>query len=121
MIPAGIDRKHVDAALREIDQKGLPAERGATRWELVYAGKRYPPKYALGLAARFATRIEVEPSQFSGGSETNDVLKSLGFEIAAKQQSSIRELLETILQEYAAARSSGRFGKEHEIWSTFTS
>ena len=119
MIPAGINRKHVDAALQEIDQKGMPPEREAAKWDLIRDGKRYPPKYVLGLAAKFATGTELEPSQFSGGPETNDFLKSLGFEITARQSSSIRQLFETILQEYPAARNSGQFGKDHQVWKLF--
>jgi len=119
VIPAGIERKHVEAALDAIDQNGIPDGRAATKFDLVRAGRRYPPKYALGLAAKFATGSELDPSQFSGGAETNDFLTSLGFEVATRKSSTISEFLELILQEYPAARNSGQFGKDHEIWSIF--
>jgi 5-methylcytosine-specific restriction protein B len=121
MIPPGIDRQHVEAALREINEKGIPSGREAAKWELVHDGKHYPPKYTLGLAARFALGSELGPSEFSGGPETNDFLRSLGFEIVAKQSASVRELLGWILEEYPTARQSAQFGKDHEIWATFTS
>jgi len=119
MIPRGIDRQHVEAAIQEIDRGGTPTERESTKFDLIRGGKQYPPKYTLSLAAKFATGTELDPSQFSGGSETNDFLKSLGFEIAPREGSSLGELLEKILQDYPAARASGKFGKEHELWPVF--
>lgn len=120
MIPRGIGRQHVEAAIQEIDRNGTPTERESTKFDLICGGKRYPPKYALSLAGKFATGTALDPSQFSGGSETNEFLKSLGFEIVPRGPSTLGELLEKILQDYPAARTSGKFGKDHELWSVFS-
>jgi 5-methylcytosine-specific restriction enzyme B len=119
VIPSGIEKSHIESALREIDKNGVPADRKATKFYLLHAGRRYPPKYSISLAARFASGTELDPEEFSGGAETNSFLRSFGFEIEAKQTPSISELLETILQDFPAARNSGQFGKENEIWAIF--
>jgi MoxR-like ATPase len=119
VIPEGIRRQHVEAAIREIDINGTPMERESTKFDLVIDGKHYPPKYALSLAAKIATGTELDPAQFSGGSETNEFLESLGFEVSSRTESSLAEFLETILRDYPAARASGKFGKENDVWSTF--
>jgi hypothetical protein len=50
----------------------------------MYHGRRYPPKYVVSLAARHATGQALPSNQFSGGSETNEFLRNLGFDIARK-------------------------------------
>ncbi len=81
VIPHKIGREHVLKAIREVDQRGIPARRGATKFHLVFNGRNYPPKYILALADRYATGKELRPSEFGGGQETNGFLQRLGFVI----------------------------------------
>ena len=55
-------------------------------YDLVEAGRRYPPKLVFSLAARFATGQELDRNHFSGGRDAPafKVLEKLGFEIATK-------------------------------------
>jgi hypothetical protein len=71
MIPKNIDEDHIFSAIREIDKKGIPKSRKSKRFQLLYNGKYYPPKYVISLANKYANRMELEPSEFSGGQETN--------------------------------------------------
>ena len=72
----------VEQALDEIDVKGIPRERMSTRYALEARGKRYPPKYVVGLAYEKATGKPVRPSEFGGGEGyANDTLRSLGYSI----------------------------------------
>ena len=82
MIPSNIEREHIIKAIREIDSNGIPPGRKSRKFCLIFEGKQYPPKYVLSLANRFATDEELDPSEFSGGQETNNFLKRLGFDIA---------------------------------------
>jgi len=84
MIPDQIRAEHVRAAIAEIDRVGVPPLRQSVRYHLVYQARRYPPKYVVSLAARHATGRELPSGQFSGGSETNSFLQSLGFDIERK-------------------------------------
>ena len=82
MIPSNIEREHIIKAIREIDLNGIPLGRESKKFCLIFKGKQYPPKYVLSLANRFANDEELDPSEFSGGQETNNFLKKLGFDIA---------------------------------------
>ncbi len=74
-------RAHVEAATARIDREGVPRRRQSTKFQLVFDGRRYPPKYVISLAASTATGRKLRPADFSGGDETNSVLQSLGFTI----------------------------------------
>lgn len=87
MIPSNIEREHIIKAIREIDSNGIPPGRESRKFCLIFEGKQYPPKYVLSLANRFATDEELDPSEFSGGQETNNFLKRLGFDIAETSSS----------------------------------
>jgi hypothetical protein len=80
-----VDKQHVLAALAEIDSVGVPEDRRAISFDLVYDGKQYPPKYVLSLAFKHGTGEELSPSSFSGGEQTNSILGNLGFEIVERQ------------------------------------
>ncbi len=81
MIQSNIDHEHVIKAMREIDSEGFPPRRGSNKFFLMFEGKRYPPKYAISLANKFANGDELDSSRFNGGQETNNFLKGLGFDI----------------------------------------
>ena len=64
-----------------------------TRWSsskkyvLIHEGECFAPKAALGLAIAMKNDIDQwEVSEFSGGAETNDVLRALGFEVVEKSK-----------------------------------
>jgi hypothetical protein len=78
---SSLTRAHVEAALAQIDREGVPPRRESTKFQLVVARRRYPPKYVISLAVGAATGRELAPHEFSGGDETNDALRSLGFTI----------------------------------------
>lgn len=76
-----ISREHVEWALEKIDRDGIPKRRHSREWNLVAGGKSYPPKYVLALAARRMTGKELSPQDYSGGEETNKILRDLAYEI----------------------------------------
>ncbi|MBM4333384.1 MAG: hypothetical protein FJ117_19555 [Deltaproteobacteria bacterium] len=81
MISSNIEREHIIKAIREIDSNGILPGRESRSFLLIFEGKRYPPKYVLSLANKFANGEELDPSRFSGGQETNNFLKRLRFDI----------------------------------------
>lgn len=68
-----------------IDENSVPAQREATKYYVSYKEKLYPPKYVIGLANKFANGYELKPTEFSGGEETNNYLRKLGFAIAESE------------------------------------
>lgn len=81
MIPQNISREHIVKAIEEVKQSGVPVQRESVRFFIVYDGFRFPPKYVISLANKYANGEELDSSTFSGGDETNNFLKKLGFEI----------------------------------------
>jgi hypothetical protein len=84
MIPSETRAEHVRAAIAEIDRTGVPQLRQSKNYFLVYQGRSYPPKYVMSLAAKYATGRALDPLEFSGGSETNEFLQNLGFQITGR-------------------------------------
>ncbi len=81
MIPQNIKRESIVQVIQEIEKNGIPSERDSKKFLLEYRDKFYPPQYVISLANRFANGEALNPSKFSGGSETNDFLTKLGFRI----------------------------------------
>ena len=86
-IPSGITREHVLQALADFDA-GARAFKGSTSYDLVHAGRKYPPKAIVALAAQRATGTLLRPREFSGGmgSKCFSILEEAGFEIVRKTQ-----------------------------------
>lgn len=81
MIPENLKREHVVKAIEEIKRVGIPEGRSSKKFLLEYNGNYYPPKYIISSANKYANGRELDPSEFSGGKETNDFLRALGFNI----------------------------------------
>jgi 5-methylcytosine-specific restriction protein B len=82
---------HVLAALDEIDRDSVPSSAASVSFDLVYKGKRYPPKYVLSLAVKHATGEPLDREQFSGGekSQAFRLLRRLGFDIVSKSEATV--------------------------------
>lgn len=78
-IPDNITKQHILSAIREIDGKGVPFRRNYRSLFLTYKGKRYPPKYLISLANKYANNEELDPNNFSSGDQTVRFLLSRGF------------------------------------------
>jgi 5-methylcytosine-specific restriction enzyme B len=86
-IPTNITREHVLTAMDRIGHPvGWPRQSESTEWDVVdpRSGARFPPKLVLSIAAELATGNELPRSKFSGGPQTNDPLKKLGFDVEPK-------------------------------------
>ena len=84
MIPSNISKKHIIMALSKIDEIGVPDRKKSRKFVLKFNKKFYPPKYVVALANKYTNGTILASSEFSGGDETNQFLKKLGFEILEK-------------------------------------
>jgi 5-methylcytosine-specific restriction protein A len=84
MIPENISGSNIVAAISYINQNGVPSRRDSTVWDLIYGGKRYPPKYVICIANKYVNGVELIGNEFGGGPETNSFLEARGFEIVPK-------------------------------------
>ena len=86
VIPRGISRADVLEAIRDLDQGATHRFGPSRKFDLVFKGRRYPPKVVLGLAARRLAGRALVPEDFTGGSasQCHAVLEDLGFQIEEK-------------------------------------
>ena len=82
----GLTADHVRLALQEIDREGTPKSAFSTGYDLIHAGKHYPPKLVLSLAVKYLSGEPLERVSFGAGdsSPAFQVLRRLGFEIVQK-------------------------------------
>ena len=87
-IPDGITKEHVLEAMDRLglDQATWPAQSQSTDYDVIDPrnGARFPPKLVLSYAAEIATGTPLPRGKFHGGSETNERLKNLDFDIQPK-------------------------------------
>jgi len=89
MIPEGVSREHVLAAMERIDRDGVPPGRGGWKFEVWHAGRVYPPKLLISLACEAAFGRALPSGAFSGGTETNSFLQRLRFTVALREGDAI--------------------------------
>ncbi|MFC5194807.1 AAA family ATPase [Bizionia hallyeonensis] len=81
-----VTKDHILQAIKDFEDKGFPNEFGpSSTYDLVYEGKKYPPKAIMAYANYYAEGRELE-NYFSGGIGT-DCFKAIeknGFEIILK-------------------------------------
>ena len=91
---------HIERALEELlpDLDRIKAgSHESTKFDLLWKGRRFPPKVVVSRAAKLAHGIDLPESAFSGGThsgQANAVLQALGFIIVAKEKASVRLPLE---------------------------
>ncbi len=109
-----VTAEHIRLALHEIDQEGVPTDAESTGYDLVYDGKRYPPKLVLSLAVKQATGEPLDRAAFSGGEASSAfrLLRRLDFEVEPKEESSngIPGLLNRFLKQASDGKELGTKG-----------
>ena len=85
-IPEGITRAHILEAIQELNA-GVEHQFGeSTGYDVLFEGRRYPPKAVVGVAAKHIIERQLGPSDFKGGlkSKCFRVLEANQFEVVAK-------------------------------------
>ena len=85
-LPRALSRDAVLEAIRRFDTGEAHRFADSTGYDLVFNGRRYPPKAIAGLATKVVGGAELGPEDFSGGvgSKCFRLLQQAGFEIADK-------------------------------------
>lgn len=83
--PESIAHRAIVKALGQLrKERDIPAHRESAKYDLIYRGKRYPPKYVLSRANEFIPPGHERLRPFRGGRLTNGFLESSGFKIVPK-------------------------------------
>ena len=81
-----IKEQDIIDALKYIDENGVPSQNQSTKYELVTeAGKKYPPKYVIAVAAHLATGGDISTDGFNAV-EAKSYLQGKGYSIEIKQE-----------------------------------
>lgn len=78
MIPKNITEENIIEAIKKIDAEGIRHALNASRkYDLVFEGKKYPPKHVIAIANEFANGTYLEHTQFVSN-EARAYLKKFG-------------------------------------------
>ena len=80
MIPRNIKSEQILKAVAEIDQYGVPPNRGSVHYDLVIKQNSYPPKYVISIANKYANGSELLPNSFNAV-EAKVYLSRLKFQV----------------------------------------
>jgi 5-methylcytosine-specific restriction enzyme A len=86
-IPETISSEHILLALKNIDENGVPPEHRSDKYDLIFDGKTYPPKYVIRNAHFFVDGTYFDTILFSGGKQANTFLEKRGFLVFEKVNS----------------------------------
>ena len=79
-------KEYIIEALKYIDKNGVPFHNQSTKYELVTDdGKRYPPKYVVGVADHLANGVDISTDGYNA-IDAKSYLENQGFTIETKQQ-----------------------------------
>ena len=81
-----LNKQDIIDALKYINENGIPHHNQSSKYELVTEdGKRYPPKYVVGVAVHLANGAKIETASFNSV-EAKNYLQEQGFHIESKQE-----------------------------------
>lgn len=81
-----LNKQDIIDALKYINENGIPYHNQSSKYELVTEdGKRYPPKYVVGVAVHLANGAKIETASFNSV-EAKNYLQGQGFHIESKQE-----------------------------------
>ena len=79
-------KEYIIEALKYIDKNGVPFHNQSTKYGLVTDdGKRYPPKYVVGVADHLANGVDISTDGYNA-IDAKSYLENQGFTIETKQQ-----------------------------------
>ncbi|MCL1126374.1 HNH endonuclease [Shewanella surugensis] len=88
MIPDGIEKTHLELAIQEIIKDGIPVSRKSVHYDYLHGNKRYPPKYVISLAAKYAFGNELPPNDFNAVRARDD-LRSRGHTVIDRRDGAL--------------------------------
>jgi 5-methylcytosine-specific restriction protein B len=85
--PNNITKEHLLKAIIKIDEEGIPQNAESNTYDVIFDGRRYPPKVIVSYANYFANNVILDRHSFEGGMNTPcfKLLQENGFEIKTKR------------------------------------
>lgn len=116
MIPKEITRNHILKSIKEFNEYGCNKKYDSTKYDLLFNGRRYPPKYIISIAYKFESNSPHPVKNFNGGKETNNFLENLGFSIIDKNGNISKASVQTenINETYFEGKEKCKIHKTYE-------
>lgn len=110
-IPNNITNEHLLAAISKIDKEGIPKDGDSKFFDVIFNGKKYPPKLIVSYANLFANGEILNRNSFSGGMDTPcfELLKQNKFVIELKKPDNTITYIDE-LKKFLAQAESGALG-----------
>lgn len=85
-IPKNITKTHLLQAIEKIDKEGIPNDSESQYYDVLYNGKRYPPKLIVSYSNLFSNGKILDRNKFTGGLNTQcfKLLEDNNFKIIPK-------------------------------------
>lgn len=80
-----LTEESIKNAINYIDEHGVPSQNESTVYELIVDGKKYPPKYVIGVANYFANGEEINTQGYNAV-EAKSYFEYRGYQIDIKQE-----------------------------------
>lgn len=121
-IPNNILKEHLVKAIEKIDSEGIPKDGDSQYYDVIYNGKKYPPKLVVSFANIFANGIELDRNTFNGGEETQcfKLLRLNGFVIDKKNNTAVTQnkiWIEKTLVNKRSDRLQGEYAVGRALWT----
>ena len=90
-IPPNISKEDLIKAIEKIDNEGIPQGAHSSTYDLIYNGKKYPPKLVVSYANLFANGELLNRNDFKGGLDQPCFifLNQYGYQVAKKNGESV--------------------------------
>ena len=93
-----VSRQHILHAIAQLDNGAQSKFADSIKFDVLFQGKRYPPKEVAGLALEILANKEFKPSDFSGGESSASfrALQRCGFTIVPKKSIASNSLINVV-------------------------
>ena len=93
-----VSRQHILHAITQLDNGAESKFADSIKFDVLFQGKRYPPKEVAGLALEILANKEFKPSDFSGGESSASfrALQRCGFTIVPKKSIASGNLIDVV-------------------------
>jgi hypothetical protein len=93
-----LSRQHILHAITQLDNGAQSKFSDSIKFDVLFQGRRYPPKEVAGLALEILANKEFEPSDFSGGESSASfrALQRCGFTIVPKKSIATNSLTNVV-------------------------
>ncbi|HMQ78419.1 MAG TPA: DUF3578 domain-containing protein [Ignavibacteria bacterium] len=119
ILPTNITKDHLLRAIEKIDAEGIPPDGQSRYYDVIFMGKRYPPKLIISYSNFFANGTILERNSFHGGigSQGFKLLEMNGFVIQEKEKKKTHCWIEKTLVVGRSDRKEGPRALGKVLWS----